>query len=305
MHYPSTSEPRPAPTLDTEEKCTLHDGTWPLPEVIARLRAKPAATPPSTHPDDSVPALPGEEGAPRLRFGSLQRSASVSIQHDVAPIARAVPARRMQPASAPACGHPVPASARRAAVELDQISEPPGRPSAAPRRKKRKRSADSRQVMSAALADAARASAKGDPRPRVGTLRRKAEDLVRRRRLPDALRVMREALALDRHDGESLAYCAWLLHQSSPDKRQESLKLLARAQRYGGRSARVHYYCGMVLKAEGEQARAAESFERALDLDPDDLESARELRLQSLRESGRRPGQEDGAHGLIGWLKRR
>jgi tetratricopeptide (TPR) repeat protein len=287
MPSPSTPEPLPAPFPGESEKCTLHDGTWPLQQFIARMRSQPQRPAPVPIARSGFPQPdPVPRAAPRALRARPDSAAlaAVELRRIAMPAPRT--AEQVRPSAPAPRARPQPASVRPSAQTA----------------KKRKRSAERRFVLNPEDADLKRQQVAPDNRQRVVRLRAKAEDLVRRNRLRDALKVMHQALACDRHDAHSLAYCGWLVLQDSPGSGEESLKLLDRAERADARCARVHYYRGMVLKALGQHGDAVMCFERALDLDPDDLQSAREVRLYAQRSGARACGD---AEGLMGWLKKR
>lgn len=126
--------------------------------------------------------------------------------------------------------------------------------------------------------------------------------LLKKRDFAGAVARFRKAVAVDAN-GDSLAALAWALTTdpgSSRAEKDEAQALLQRA--LGGQpTARAHYVAGVMARAT-DPAAAAESFRRALQLDPDHGDAALELRLLEMRS---RPKAPPAKTGLSGWFSKR
>jgi tetratricopeptide (TPR) repeat protein len=159
-----------------------------------------------------------------------------------------------------------------------------------------------RMVAESLPVDAAAAPGGGRGRRETGrTLYRRALDMMRRKRNREALAAVRQALKLDRDRPEYLALCAWLLHleQGAPAMR-EAMELVERAVRRAPRNTRALYYKGLLLERSDRGEEAQRCYGRVLELDPDDLDAARRLRLL-----GMRAGRQPQTRGLFARLRER
>jgi cytochrome c-type biogenesis protein CcmH/NrfG len=145
------------------------------------------------------------------------------------------------------------------------------------------------------VAEAPPADAGAESAPRRGrrvtgrSLYRRALDMMRRKRNREALAAVRQALTLDRDRPEYLALCAWLLHlEVGEPAMREAMELVERAVRRGPRNTRALYYKGLLLERSDRSEEAQRCYGRVLELDPDDLDAARRLRLLNMR-AGRQP----------------
>jgi tetratricopeptide (TPR) repeat protein len=125
----------------------------------------------------------------------------------------------------------------------------------------------------------------------------KAEVYFKRHDLAQAEAHCRLALEADGTQPDYVALLAWLLAQkpenASPAKTAESIKMLDAAVSMGARRCeKGHYWRGMLNKRIGRTDLAAKDFKRAMELNPRNIDAAREVRLHQMRSSGSAPAPE-------------
>jgi hypothetical protein len=117
----------------------------------------------------------------------------------------------------------------------------------------------------------------------------KAEDLfnrgmalVKARRFPEALKVLEEAVSLNPDEGEFYAWRGYAKFYVAGDKqagKQAALPDLQEAIKRNERCAPAHFFLGQVTKSAGDPAGALKHFKRTLELKPDHIDAAREVRM--------------------------
>lgn len=117
-------------------------------------------------------------------------------------------------------------------------------------------------------------------------LREQALALARQKRYEQAAAAMLRARLLDDGRAEYAALHAWLLYErdgrpSAPS--EQTRRLLESALERDHQCEQAHYYQAIVLKRAGEIEPAMKHFRRAVELNPGNLEAARELRLHAAR----------------------
>lgn len=120
----------------------------------------------------------------------------------------------------------------------------------------------------------------------------KAEVLMKRRDFSQAMQLLRSALAKNDDDGDYHALYAWLLHlmnPTDPAPTEEMLASLDRALKTNPQSERAHYYKGVVLKRLKRDREALTHFRAAAQLNPRNVDAARELRLATMRRESKPP----------------
>ena len=116
----------------------------------------------------------------------------------------------------------------------------------------------------------------------------KAEVYFKRNDLAQAEVYCRHAHEPDATQPDYLAMLAWLLaskpENQSPEKALECIKMLDRAASMGeGRCEKAYFWRGMLYKRIGKVDQAAKDFRRAVDLNPRNIDAAREVRLHNMR----------------------
>lgn len=118
----------------------------------------------------------------------------------------------------------------------------------------------------------------------AGKLRR-AEQLIERRALADASRILAELGKKNPTDVHVAALHAWALYQqwSSDRPGQELLDSIERALKHEPEHPRALYVKALVLRKLGRENDALRTFQRVLRADPGHIEAMRELRLAKMR----------------------
>jgi curved DNA-binding protein CbpA len=115
----------------------------------------------------------------------------------------------------------------------------------------------------------------------------KAEVCLRRNDLAQAESLCRKAHEADPTQSEYLAMLAWLLAQKpesqSPAKTAECIQMLDRAISINKRCERAYFWRGLLQKRLGKSDAAVRDFRRAADLNPRNIDAAREVRLHRMR----------------------
>jgi curved DNA-binding protein CbpA len=130
----------------------------------------------------------------------------------------------------------------------------------------------------------------------------KAEVLMRRREYTQAMQLLRSALAKSPDDADYHALHAWILHLTNPSLPapfDEMLRSLDRALKSNPRHERAHFYKGTILKRLKRDGEAVRHFRMAAELNPHNVDAAREVRLASMRRESKPP---PGGQGVLSRL---
>ncbi len=117
---------------------------------------------------------------------------------------------------------------------------------------------------------------------------KKGLELVRARQYDEALERLQEAIDLDPEEGEFHSLYGWaflLVNRGDPNARAEGIQHLEKGISLAPKATTGYYYLGLARKACGEQAEAERMFRQVLELRPDHVEAARELRLFQMRRA--------------------
>jgi tetratricopeptide (TPR) repeat protein len=120
----------------------------------------------------------------------------------------------------------------------------------------------------------------------------KAEVLMRRREVDQAMEMLQSALAKNPDEGDYHAMYAWLLHlkhPSEPAPFDDMLRALDKALTQNARNERAHYYKGVVLKRMKRDKEAVRHFKQAMEINPRNVDAAREVRLATMRRDSKPP----------------
>jgi curved DNA-binding protein CbpA len=120
----------------------------------------------------------------------------------------------------------------------------------------------------------------------------KAEVMMKRRDFAQAMQHVRSALAKNPEEPDYHALHAWLLHLMNPTEPaplDEMLASLDRALKGNPNSERAHYYRGVVLKRAKRDREALGHFKKALEINPRNVDAAREVRLAGMRRDSKPP----------------
>jgi tetratricopeptide (TPR) repeat protein len=125
----------------------------------------------------------------------------------------------------------------------------------------------------------------------AATAFQKAEVCFRRNDLAQAESLCRMALADDATQPDYHAMLAWLValkpENQQPPKTLECIQMLERAIEISEKCERAYFWRGMLYKRIGKNDLAVKDFRRAVDLNPHNIDAAREVRLYYMR-GGRR-----------------
>ncbi len=125
----------------------------------------------------------------------------------------------------------------------------------------------------------------------------KAEVHLRRREFAQALELVRSALSKNPEEADYHALQAWILHlmHTGPDAPMDDiLRSLDKALKANPRNERAHYYRGVVLKRLKRDHEAVRHFRAAAELNPHNVDAAREVRLASMRRDSKPPAASQG-----------
>ncbi len=116
----------------------------------------------------------------------------------------------------------------------------------------------------------------------------------------------RKALAADPTQADYLALVTWLDSQKPAnqhhDKTHSLIAKLDEAIKMNGNCERAHYYRGMLHKRVDNMKQAMKDLKRAVELNPHNLDAAREIRLHSMRSAEAKAPKNDSIGGLFGKL---
>jgi tetratricopeptide (TPR) repeat protein len=121
----------------------------------------------------------------------------------------------------------------------------------------------------------------------AATTFQKAEVCLKRGDSAQAEALCRSALDDDPTQPDYLAMMAWLLaskpENQSPEKTAESVVMLTKAINMSNRCEKAYFYRGMLLKRVGKGEAAMRDFREAVELNPRNIDAAREVRLYRMR----------------------
>jgi len=134
----------------------------------------------------------------------------------------------------------------------------------------------------------------------------KALIFIKRNDTTQGEELARKALAADPTQADYLALVTWLDAQKPVNQnRDRTLGLIAKldeAIKMNGNCERAHYYRGMLHKRTDNMKQAIKDLKRAVELNPHNLDAAREIRLHSMRSAEAKGAKADSIGGLFGKL---
>lgn len=292
---------RPPPRAPKAPRFALSEAPEPPPPVardartVAPPRDAPSVPPPSARPIESLatspdppPARPPATSQPTLTTPSHVRDRAPSQPPSATPASgmRATDYGPLTPRP-PIPSQPPPA--REAAIEfipLPPVSRPP---------------APSRPPSSPGYDASAIAAMSADERTiEASAALARAEVLLSRNDNAGAERLAAQAVELDRGNAEALAVLGWLrAMKPGPTALTDALRLLDESIKRNPSSDRALFYRGSLLKRASRENDAIRDFRRAVDLNPKNIDAAREVRLHTIRNGG---SEKAGTKRLIGKL---
>ena len=115
----------------------------------------------------------------------------------------------------------------------------------------------------------------------------KAEVCFRRNDMAQAESFCRKALEADTTQPDYHAMLAWILalkpENQAPEKTRVSMQMLDRAIEMSEKCERAYFWRGMLHKRLGRPDMAVRDFKRAVNLNPRNIDAAREIRLYRMR----------------------
>jgi tetratricopeptide (TPR) repeat protein len=127
----------------------------------------------------------------------------------------------------------------------------------------------------------------------------KAEICFKRSDLEQAEALCRKATKLDATQPDYLALLAWLISlkrdNQAPEKIAECIQMLDRAVQLSDRCERAYLYRGMLYKRVNRHESAMRDFRRVVELNPQNIDAAREVRLHNMRGGTTRRSTPPGA----------
>ena len=112
--------------------------------------------------------------------------------------------------------------------------------------------------------------------------------LVKARKFQDALKILDEAIKANPDEGEFYAWRGYARFFTFPDRKQGAAEAkgdFEESLRRNERCAPAHYLVGHVAKLMGDNSTAFKHFKRTVELQPDHIDAAREIRMMG---SGRK-----------------
>lgn len=106
--------------------------------------------------------------------------------------------------------------------------------------------------------------------------------LAKGRKYPEARALLEQVLSVLPNDAEARAWLAWANFAASPDKRAAypaGVKACEEALGLNAQTANAHLFIGRMSKLVGDVKRAARAYKAVLDVDENNIEAMRELRL--------------------------
>ena len=124
---------------------------------------------------------------------------------------------------------------------------------------------------------------------------RKVEVMMRRRQWEQARALIDRILEASPNESDYHAARGWVFFQSKgggPDSHGTALDSLERALEISDSNDKAHYYKGMILRRKGSDRAALKHFRRAAELNPHNIDAAREVRIASMRDEGKSTGRK-------------
>ncbi len=122
----------------------------------------------------------------------------------------------------------------------------------------------------------------------------KAEHFLKRNDNKKAEELVRKALAADPEQPEYLAALAWIesmkVENQNEDATMKSIAMLTEALKRNAKFEKAVFYRAMLWKRLGKERDAMNDFRLSVELNPRNIDSAREIRLHNMRRDSKAPG---------------
>lgn len=117
----------------------------------------------------------------------------------------------------------------------------------------------------------------------------KGERLLKAGNIAKAHEAFTEAVELYPKEAEYQACFGWttfkLNHPADAKKANEGERIVKQALTMNARNDKAHYFLGQIAKTRGNLEEAKKHFEKALEVQPDNIDAQRELRVMDMRDS--------------------
>jgi tetratricopeptide (TPR) repeat protein len=130
----------------------------------------------------------------------------------------------------------------------------------------------------------------------------RAEILVKKQNYEAAEREAQKAVEDDPEQADHVALLAWIEAQKPGADYERQIRTLSEAVKKEPNNQRIRWYRGQLYKRIGKQNRAVNDFRTIIELNPNHVEAAREIRLHEMRRTSSRPPQ--APKGIGKWFKR-
>ncbi|HEY8079830.1 MAG TPA: hypothetical protein VIF62_37120, partial [Labilithrix sp.] len=128
----------------------------------------------------------------------------------------------------------------------------------------------------------------------------KAEFHLKRNETAQAYEIVKRAYALDPDQADYLAMLTWIEAQrpewTGREKTLEKIAMLDRCLKMNTNCTRAYFWRGLLFKRIDEHSKAMKDFKKVVELDPRNLDAAREVRLHNIR-GGTKPPPGGGGGG--------
>lgn len=133
----------------------------------------------------------------------------------------------------------------------------------------------------------------------------KGEECLKRRNHQAALEHFSKAVEMNPEEGEFHGFYGWSLflsQQQDPSVQAQAVEHLERAIGLAPRSVTGYYYLGRLRRTCGDEAEAGKMFRKVIEISPEHVEAAQELRLLGRRQTQH---HDAGSGGLFGFGQKR
>ncbi len=127
----------------------------------------------------------------------------------------------------------------------------------------------------------------------------KAQVLMRKQNFEEALVMVEQALSNCPEEGEYMATHAYIKMQLGRDSTGDMLSVFRRAIEKSPKSEKCHYYFAHALKKSGRTNEAKQHFKTVVEINPRNIEAARELRLFEIRARNTGKNKKPGLLGKL------
>jgi len=123
----------------------------------------------------------------------------------------------------------------------------------------------------------------------------RAQKMIRLGNAVAAAPILEKVVEMNSGEPEFWAYYGWAVFNARPDRdgRDVAWRALERARKEQPNLAVIYEFLGRLARVEGDVSAAGRNLKKCLNLDPENADAERELRLLTMRKSG--DAQDDGS----------